>query len=97
MSRIRIEVVYAEPARACVKFLDLDSTARVVDALRAAALDPSFAGLDLVTAPVGIFGRAMRPELRRKDGDRIEVYRQLTADPTSARRARAAAARRKTC
>ncbi len=93
---IRVEVVYAEPERAVVKHLELNPTASVADALRLAALDAAFAGVDLLTAPVGIFGSPARPERALKDGDRIEIYRRLSADPKTARRARAREARKKT-
>ena len=44
---LHIEVVYAEPQRAIVKVYRLDPGSRVADALRLAALDPDFAGVDL--------------------------------------------------
>ena len=92
---IRIEIVYAEPHRAIVKVLSLAAGSRITDALRLAALDPDFSGVDLANSPVGIFGKATGAEHALKDGDRIEIYRPLAADPTPARRARAQQARKK--
>ena len=92
---IRIEIVYAEPHRAIVKVLSLAAGSRITDALRLAALDPDFNGVDLANSPVGIFGKAIGAERDLKDGDRIEIYRPLAADPKTARRARAASAARK--
>jgi hypothetical protein len=86
---LQIEVVYAEPRRAVVKCYQLDPGASVADALRLAALDPDFTGVDLANAPIGIFGRPARPEQALQPGDRIEIYRPLAADPKTARRARA--------
>ncbi|MDP9084613.1 MAG: RnfH family protein [Pseudomonadota bacterium] len=93
---IRVQVVSAAPERAAVKYLELTPMSSVADALRLAALDAAFAGVDFATAPVGIFGRPVRPEQGLKDGDRIEIYRPLSADPKIARRARAREARKKT-
>lgn len=91
---LQIEVVYAEPGRAMAKCYQLAPGASVADALRLAALDPDFAGVDLANAAIGIFGRPARPGQGLQPGDRIEVYRPLTADPKTARRARVKQARR---
>jgi uncharacterized protein len=91
---LQVEVVYAEPGRAMVKCYHLDRGASVADALSLAASDPDFAGLDLANAPIGIFGRPVRPEQALQSGDRVEIYRPLAADPKTARRARAKQAKR---
>jgi putative ubiquitin-RnfH superfamily antitoxin RatB of RatAB toxin-antitoxin module len=86
---LRIEIVYAEPQRAIQRSLQLAPGSRVADALQLAALDPDFAGVDLWNSTLGIFGRLTRADHTLQDGDRIEIYRPLTADPKAARRARA--------
>jgi len=94
-TEIAVEVVYAESLRVIAKPLRLARGACVADALRLAALDPDFTGVDLVNSAVGIFGKLIRPEHPLQDGDRIEIYRPLAADPKAARRARVREARRK--
>jgi putative ubiquitin-RnfH superfamily antitoxin RatB of RatAB toxin-antitoxin module len=91
---LQIEVAYAEPDRAIVKTYDLDAGARVADALRLAAPDPDFSGVDVANSAVGIFGRPARPDQALQPGDRLEIYRPLAADPKTARRARVKQARR---
>jgi putative ubiquitin-RnfH superfamily antitoxin RatB of RatAB toxin-antitoxin module len=92
---LRVEIAYAEPQRAIVKALRLAPGSQVSEALRMASLDPDFAGVDLANAVVGIFGRLTRTDYTLQEGDRIEIYRPLTADPKAARRARAQESRRK--
>jgi putative ubiquitin-RnfH superfamily antitoxin RatB of RatAB toxin-antitoxin module len=92
---LRIEIAYAEPQRAIVKAYRLAAGSCVADALRLAALDPDFSGVDLANSALGIFGRPTRTDQPLVDGDRIEIYRPLTADPKAARRARAHEARKK--
>ncbi len=92
---IRIEIAYAEPHRAIVKALSLAAGSRIADALRVAALDPDFSGVDLVNSPLGVFGRVAGKEYVLKEGDRIEIYRPLAADPKAARRSRVQQARKK--
>jgi putative ubiquitin-RnfH superfamily antitoxin RatB of RatAB toxin-antitoxin module len=91
---LQIEVAYAEPERAMVKCFYLGSGATVADALRLAALDPDFTDVDWANAAIGIFGRLVKSEQALQPGDRIEIYRPLTADPKTARRARAKQAKR---
>lgn len=86
---IQIEIAYAEPHRAIVKALSLPVGSRVADALRSAAIDPDFAGVDFANSPVGIFGKVTDVQRVLQQGDRIEIYRPLTVDPKAARRARA--------
>jgi uncharacterized protein len=91
---IGIEVAYAEPDRAIVKAYRLGAQATIDDALRLAAADPEFAGIDFAGSVVGIFGRVSAPGRVLADGDRVEIYRPLAADPKSARRQRAREARK---
>jgi putative ubiquitin-RnfH superfamily antitoxin RatB of RatAB toxin-antitoxin module len=86
---LEIEIAYAEPQRVIVKTLRLPPGSRVADALRVAALDPDFTGVDLANSVLGIFGRTTRTDHALQEGDRIEIYRPLAADPKVARRARA--------
>jgi putative ubiquitin-RnfH superfamily antitoxin RatB of RatAB toxin-antitoxin module len=92
---IRIEIVYAEPHRAIVKAMSLAAGSCIADALRLAALDSDFNGVNLVNSPLGVFGRAAGREYVLQEGDRIEIYRPLAADPKAARRSRVQQARKK--
>lgn len=91
---LQIEIAYAEPQRVIVKVYRLDPGSRVIDALRLAALDPDFAGVDLENSTVGIFGRVTGTDHALAAGDRVEIYRPLAADPKVSRRQRAKQARR---
>lgn len=85
-----IEVVHALPGRVIAKSFRLEAGATVDDALRLAAADAQFAGVDLGHG-AGIFGRLASGGAALADGDRVEIYRPLREDPRQARRARAAA------
>jgi putative ubiquitin-RnfH superfamily antitoxin RatB of RatAB toxin-antitoxin module len=91
---INVEIVYAAPQRTVCKTLAVPDGATLAEALQQAALDPSFAGLDLMSAPVSIFGALARADQVLGEGDRIELLRPLAADPKAARRERVKQARR---
>jgi putative ubiquitin-RnfH superfamily antitoxin RatB of RatAB toxin-antitoxin module len=91
---ILVEVVYALPQRVILKVFRLETPATVADALAAAAADPDFSGIDVMHAPVGVYGRRSSAEQTLNPGDRVEIYRALPADPKAARRARVKEARK---
>jgi hypothetical protein len=53
-----------------------------------------FPDVDLHSSPLGIFGKAVsKPDERvLEDGERVEIYRPLVADPKEVRKQRAAKA-----
>jgi putative ubiquitin-RnfH superfamily antitoxin RatB of RatAB toxin-antitoxin module len=77
---IRVEVVVARPEGAQIVPLSLPPGSRVADALAACGIS---------AGAVGVFGRRVAADAPLNDGDRVEVYRVLKADPKEARRRRA--------
>ncbi len=94
-AEISVQVSYAEPKRATVKTYRLTASASIADVLRLARSDPEFAGVNIDDSAVGIFGRVAAPSQLVRDGDRVEIYRPLAADPKSARRERVKEARKR--
>lgn len=88
---IRAEVAYALPERQKIVSVDLPEGSSVRDAALQSGLDAHFDGLDLATAKLGLFGKAVsKPEQQLiKNGDRVEIYRPLIADPKVVRKQRA--------
>jgi putative ubiquitin-RnfH superfamily antitoxin RatB of RatAB toxin-antitoxin module len=81
---LKVKVVYALPRREeCVE-VTVPSGATVRDVLEKSGL------IGLVSQKLGIFGRVVPEDTPVADGDRVEIYRPLAADPKEARRARAA-------
>ena len=85
---IRVEIVYAQAHRSIVKSLAVPQGALIADALRLAAADDDFRGVDLANATVGVYGQAASRDRPLKEGDRIEIYRPLLEEPKLARRQR---------
>ena len=84
MTVLKVEVVYALPAREDSIVVAVPAGATVRDVLAKCGL------LHLVCGKVGIFGKVVREDAPVADGDRVEIYRPLAVDPKEARRARAA-------
>ena len=85
---IRVAVIYADPQRQIVRNVEIAADSTVDDAIRASTildqLPPGF-----VPAAIGVFGRVVARDARLRDGDRVELYRPLKADPKQSRRHRA--------
>jgi len=87
---IRVEVAYATPERQLILGLDAEAGITAEAAIRASGILKAFPEIDLESAKVGIFGKAANLDTALVDGDRVEIYRPLIADPKEARRKRAA-------
>ncbi len=72
----------------------LPEGATVEEAIRCSGIRDRPGGAGLLHAPVGIFGKRTRRDAVLADGDRVELYRPLEADPKQARRRRTADKRR---
>ena len=89
MKQIVVTVVYALRDRATEIELRLPEGATVAQALARSGLATLHPETDIAQCPVGIFGKAAERHAIVADGDRIEVYRPLQADPKEMRRRRA--------
>ena len=86
--RLRVEVAYALPERQVLLELEVPDGTTVAGVIERSGLLARFPGLQVRRGRVGIFGRPVEPDARIRDGDRVEIYRPLIADPRDARRAR---------
>jgi len=83
----RCTVAYATPERQWLWAVTLADGATVADALEQARAQ--VAGIEVPwNADVGIFGELCDRAAVPRDGDRIEIYRPLKADPKESRRER---------
>lgn len=89
-ARLMVEVVYAGSERQRLVSVSVPAGARVAEAIAASGVLQEFPEIDLTANRVGIFGQLTRLDEVLRDGDRVEIYRPLIADPKEARRKRAA-------
>lgn len=86
---IHVEVVLAMPERQELIALKVISGSTVADAIAQSGVIEMFEGFELDTTKVGIFGLKASPDQVLREGDRVEIYRPLIADPKESRRQRA--------
>lgn len=90
-----VEVAYALPHKQKILTLNVPEGTSMLDAVRLSGMDQHFPELDLESAPLGIFGKAVPKPAERvlQSGERVEIYRPLIADPKEVRKQRAAKAK----
>jgi len=86
---IQIEVVLAMPERQELVVLEIAAGSNIADAITRSGLPGMFGRFELDPEKVGIFGQKASLDQVLCDGDRVEIYRPLIADPKEVRRQRA--------
>lgn len=88
--KIKVEVAYAKPDTQLILEVDTTTEATVEEIIKASGIMEKFPEIDLAVNKVGVFGKLTKLTNTLRDGDRIEIYRKLIADPKEVRRQRAA-------
>lgn len=86
---ISVVVACALALRQETRPLKMPAGSTVLDAVLASGLLSAFPEITLDMNRLGIFGRLVRADATLRDGDRVEIYRSLAADPKDIRRRRA--------
>ena len=92
---VRVEVVHARPGKQVLLAVDVPVGTTVAGAIELSGIREAFPDLEVDPARLGIFSRKVAADEVLREGDRVEIYRPLNADPKETRRKRAAAARKK--
>ena len=86
---MKIEVVYALPDSATCLRVEVAEGAQVEEAIIASGILEKCPQIDKDSMTVGVWNRTCKLTQILKEGDRIEIYRPLIADPKDVRRKRA--------
>lgn len=87
--RITVEVAYALPSRQALLTISVSSAATIEQIIQQSGILQQFPQIDLLSQKVGVWSRPVKLDDNVKEGDRIEIYRPLIADPKDLRRRRA--------
>jgi putative ubiquitin-RnfH superfamily antitoxin RatB of RatAB toxin-antitoxin module len=81
-------VCYAEADRQSWLRLEVPNNSTVEQAIQLSGLLSRYPEIDLSKQKVGIFGKLAKLDTIIQEGDRVEIYRQITVDPTQVKRRR---------
>lgn len=82
---MKVSIVYAEATQKWIQ-LDVPDETTAEQAIELSGLLRQFPEIDLEENRFGIFGRVVKAGQLLKEGDRIEIYRPITADPETVER-----------
>ena len=86
---IQVEVVYAVPEQQMLIELTVPTNSTVRQAIEQSKILAHFPEIDLTRNKIGIFSKLCSLDTQLRNGDRIEIYRPLIADPKAMRQKRA--------
>ncbi|MBT0586591.1 RnfH family protein [Alteromonas oceanisediminis] len=87
--QITVEVAYALPEKQALLEIRIDAGATVEEAIQASGILKTFVDIDLSQNKVGVWNRTAKLTDVLSNGDRVEIYRPLIADPKEVRKRRA--------
>jgi putative ubiquitin-RnfH superfamily antitoxin RatB of RatAB toxin-antitoxin module len=88
-TRLVVEVVYAHPDQQTILSIVLPRGSTIQDAIKCSGIVQMHPEIAAGTLTAGVFGRRRALDAPLRDGDRVEIYRPLGADPKETRRAQA--------
>lgn len=85
---MNVGVCYAESDRQLWMRLEVPDDSTIEQAILLSGVLKLYPEINLSTQKVGIFGKMSSLDTTVKEGDRVEIYRQITADPQTVQRRR---------
>ncbi len=86
---ITVEIIYIKPGSQNSLTLKIPQGSNINQAISRSGVLKYFPEIDLTVNKVGVFSKIQSLDTLLCEGDRIEIYRPLVADPKEARRRRA--------
>ncbi|EGV33604.1 Protein rnfH [Thiorhodococcus drewsii AZ1] len=87
---LQISIAYVGASEQFQRDLEVRVGTSVEESIEQSGVLARFPEIDLGVNKIGIFGKLAKLNQVPQDGDRIEIYRPLIADPKAARKQRAA-------
>lgn len=83
---MNVGVAYADKFKKVWLKLEVPNGSTVRETIEHSGLLAQFPEIDLNIQPVGIFGKLTKLTATVAEGDRVEIYRDITADPETVER-----------
>ena len=87
--KYRIEIAWGDSQGQVLLEMEVAPGTTLMEAINSSGIRDQVPGIEVNEARLGIFSRKKSPNYVLQNGDRIEIYRPLLADPKEIRRRRA--------
>ncbi|WP_067041368.1 RnfH family protein [Moritella sp. JT01] len=88
-TKINVDVIYALPKEQITFTVSLEQGSTAQQAIEASGILVKYPEIELNKNKLGIYSRLIKLDTVVEDGERVEIYRPLTADPKEMRKRRA--------
>lgn len=78
---MNVGIVYGTAIKQIWLKMDVPDGSTIEEAIQLSGILDQFPEIDLETQSVGVFGRISKLDKVLKNGERVEIYRPITADP----------------
>jgi putative ubiquitin-RnfH superfamily antitoxin RatB of RatAB toxin-antitoxin module len=85
---MNVGVCYAEVDRQLWMRLEVPDDSTIAETISLSGVLKLYPEINLDSQKVGIFGKIAALDTPGKEGDRVEIYRQITVDPQTVQRRR---------
>jgi len=92
-SNINVEVIYALPKEQITFTISVEQGTTAQQAIEASGILAKYPEIELNKNKLGVYSRLIKLDTVMEDGERIEIYRPLIADPKEMRKRRAVKAK----
>jgi putative ubiquitin-RnfH superfamily antitoxin RatB of RatAB toxin-antitoxin module len=83
---MNVSVSYADQLQQLWLKFEVDEGTTVEQAINQSGILQRVPAIDLENQKVGVFGKAVKLDRKLEDGERVEIYRPITADPETVER-----------
>lgn len=83
---MKVSVAYTGQVKQVWLHVQVPDGSTVTDAINESGILSIFPEIDLTQQKIGIFGKLAKADAALKEGDRVEIYRAITADPKTVKR-----------
>ncbi len=83
---MNVGIAYSMPGQQVWMRMEVPDDSTVRDVIEHSGILKRFPEIDLENQKVGVFGKFTKLDAPIRDGDRVEIYRPITADPLTIER-----------
>lgn len=83
---MKVSVAYTSQHKQVWLHIQVADGSTVTDAITHSGILSIFPEIDLSKQKFGVFGKFTKPDTVLNEGDRVEIYRAITADPATVKR-----------
>jgi len=78
---MKVGIAYSNSIKQSWINIDIDENSTVIEAIHKSGLLQKHPEIDIKKNKLGVFGKIVKADKILTEGDRVEIYRAITADP----------------